>query len=78
VLKIEVAGETHTLMNLLRENCWKAGAKQATYIIGHPYLSEPKIVVKADNPKKVLEAAADLTEKQVSGFLSAFKKAAKK
>lgn len=77
-LKIGVSGETHTLMNLLRENCWKAGAKQAAYVVEHPYLSEPKIVVRGSDPKKVLNSAAQLTEKQVSDFLREFRKAGKK
>ena len=45
-VKIEVIGESHTLLNLLRENAWKTGAKQVSYMIRHPYLSNPEIIIK--------------------------------
>ena len=77
-LKIKVTGETHTLLNLIRENAWKSGAKQASYNIKHPYLSQPEMIVIAANPKKVLESAAQKTEVQAKEFASAFKRAAKK
>lgn len=77
VFKIEVAGESHTLLNILRENCWASGANQAAYIMDHPYLSEPKLTVRAENPKKVMDTAAELTEKQVAEFLREFRKVKK-
>lgn len=77
-LKLEVAGETHTLMNLLRENAWKAGAKQASYTIRHPYLSQPEMMVIASDPKKVLSSAAQLAMDQAQDFAAAFKRALKK
>ncbi|MFH1294818.1 MAG: DNA-directed RNA polymerase subunit L [Candidatus Aenigmatarchaeota archaeon] len=76
-LKIEVVGENHTILNILRENCWKSGAKQAAYVMDHPYLTEPKLTVRAENPKKVVDVAAELTEKQVTEFLKEFRKAKK-
>jgi len=57
-LKVEVKGESHTFLNLLRESAWESGAEQASYIIEHPYLSQPHIIVMAKNPKKVLTSAA--------------------
>jgi len=77
-LKIEVAGETHTLLNLLRENAWKAGAKQASYTIQHPYLSQPEMYIIASDPKKVLSSAAQLTIDQAQDFAAAFKRALRK
>lgn len=77
-LKIEVADEGHTLLNLLRENAWKKGAKQASYLTEHPYLSQPKIVVIADNPKKVLSDAAQLVIDDAQDFERQFKRASKK
>ncbi|MBM3303767.1 MAG: hypothetical protein FJY76_01620 [Candidatus Aenigmarchaeota archaeon] len=77
-LKIEVTGETHTLLNLLRENAWQAGAKQASYTIRHPYLSQPEMYVVAADPKKVLSGAAQLTIDQAQDFAAAFKRAMKK
>ena len=50
-LKIEVKGESHTLLNLLRRNSWDAKAGQASYMIEHPMLSHPKIIIKASYKK---------------------------
>lgn len=74
-LKIEVKGEGHTLLNLLRRNSWDAKANQASYIIEHPLLSQPKIIIKADNPKLVLSKAVDMAIKQTQDFARAFRKA---
>ena len=57
-LKIEIRGETHTFLNLLREKAWDAGADQASYMQEHPYLIQPKIIIRAKDPKKVLTSAA--------------------
>lgn len=77
-LKVEVHGETHTLLNVLRENAWKTGAGQASYIIEHPYMAEPKIIVKAKDPKKVLTSAAQAMSDDSKAFLTSFKRACKK
>ncbi len=74
-LKIEVKGESHTLLNLLRRNSWDAKAEQASYMIEHPMLSQPKIVIKAKNPKGVLSRASDMVIKQTQSFSKAFKRA---
>jgi len=70
----EVSGETHTFLNLLRENAWKAGSKQASYLIEHPYLSEPKFIVKAENPVKILSDASQKIIDQVKEFGKEFKR----
>jgi DNA-directed RNA polymerase subunit L len=77
-VKIEVHGESHTLLNVLRENAWKAGADQASYMIEHPYMAQPKITVKAKNPNKVLASAAQSLSDDAKSFLTAFKRAYKK
>ncbi len=74
-LKIEVQGESHTLLNLLRRNSWDAKAEQASYMIEHPMLSQPRIIIKAGNPKAVLSRAADMAIKQTQNFSKAFKRA---
>jgi len=73
-LKLEVDGETHTLLNLLRERAWKHGAKQASYIIAHPYMSKPEIIIHATYPKKVLTDSANEIAKDAKKFELAFKK----
>ena len=77
-LKILVRGESHTLLNLLRENAWAAGANSASYVIEHPYLSDPKITVKSNNPKRTLSSATQLVIDQASEFGKGFKRAVKK
>ena len=77
-MQIEVKGENHTLLNLLRENAWKSGAKQASYMIKHPYLSQPKIIIKSGQPKKVLTNAAQMIIDDAITFEKSFKRAVKK
>jgi DNA-directed RNA polymerase subunit L len=77
-LKVEVVGESHTLLNLMRENAWKEKAEQASYMIEHPYLSQPKIIVRAKNPKSVLVNAAQMIVDDAKEFSREFKRAAKK
>jgi DNA-directed RNA polymerase subunit L len=67
-MKIEVRKETHTFLNLLREKAWESGCDQASYIIEHPYQSEPVIIVKARNPIKVLSDAGTKVTDQVKEF----------
>lgn len=77
-MAIEVQGETHTFLNLLRENAWKAGSKQASYIIEHPNLSEPRLIVRANKPKKTLENAVQMIIDQAKDFEKELKKIPKK
>ena len=77
-LKLEVEGEDHTLLNLLRENSWKAGADQASYMIEHPYLSQPKIIVRSSSPQSTLVKSAQMIIDETQKFQREFKKALKK
>jgi len=74
--KIEVEGEDHTLLNLLREKAWKKGAKQASYMIRHPYLSMPVITVIGPNPKKILADSAQAIIDDARAFEKEFKRKA--
>ena len=65
-------------LNLIRENSWKAGAKQASYIIQHPYISQPEIIVRSKNPSKTLKDAAQIVVDDAKAFSVAFKRAMKK
>jgi len=71
---LEVQGETHTFLNLLRENAWDSGSRQASYMMEHPYLSEPKLIIRADNPKKVLDNAAQMIIDQAKEFGKEFRR----
>jgi len=77
-LKLEVAGETHTLLNLLTEYAWVEKASQALYIIEHPYMSQPKLIVGSANPKKTLDNAVQMVIDQSKDFRKAFERSLKK
>ena len=76
--KIEVQGESHTLVNALREKSWEKGAQQASYAINHPYLSQPVITVRAENPKKVLSDSAQAVADDAKDFQKELARASKK
>ena len=77
-MRVEVRGESHTMLNLIRENSWKAGARQASYIIQHPYISQPEIIVRSKNPAKTLKDAAQIAADDAKAFSVAFKRAMRK
>ncbi len=77
-IRMEVTGEDHTLLNVLTEYAWEAKASQASYMIDHPYLSKPEMMIKAKNPKKVLNDAAQIVMDRSKEFKVAFERAVKK
>lgn len=54
-LTIEMDKE-HTLANLLRKALWEVGA-EAGYDKGHPYIGKSKLVIKGEDPRKLLDKA---------------------
>ena len=77
-LRLEVPGENHTLLNIITEYAWEAKAKQSSYIIQHPYLSKPELVIKSSNPKKTLDDSAKILMERVKEFKVGFERAMKK
>ena len=77
-MTVEVEEVSHTILNVIRENAWKAGATQASYMIKHPYLSTPKMTISAKNPKKVLTDASQMLIDDSKTFERSFKRALKK
>lgn len=77
-MRMEVIGETHTLLNILTEYAWEAKAGQASYVMDHPYLSQPELIIKSANPKKTLSDAAQIVIDRSKEFRTAFERAAKK
>jgi len=60
-LEIEITGETHTLCNALRKTLMEdKDVEAAAYVIEHPIIGEPKLYIKAKNPKKSLQNAAEI------------------
>ena len=77
-MRVEVRGESHTMLNLIRENAWKAKARQASYIVQHPYISQPEIIIRSKNPAKTLKDAAQIVIDDSKEFSTSFKRAMKK
>ena len=76
-LKLGVLGETHTFLNLITEYSWLAKASRASYILRHPYLSEPELIVGSSNPKKTLRDAAQIIMSRTEDFKRVFNRALK-
>ena len=59
-LEIEITGETHSLCNTLRKTLMEDDdVEAAAYVTEHPIIGEPKLYIKAKNPKKSLKLAAE-------------------
>jgi DNA-directed RNA polymerase subunit L len=62
-LEIEITGESHSLCNTLRKTLMDdEDVEAAAYVIEHPIIGEPKLYVKAKNPKKSLKTAAETVQ----------------
>ena len=61
-MEFELKGEGHTFCNALKNELWKnKHVKTATYMIGHPLVGVPIMLVETDgelSPRKALQAAA--------------------
>ena len=77
-IKLQISGETHTFLNLLKENAWDAGAIQASYVLENPYLSVPKIIIRGNDPLKILDKASQMIVDQAKEFETHFKRASGK
>lgn len=68
-LEIEITGETHTLCNTLRKTLMEdKDVESAAYVIEHPIIGEPKLYIKAKNPKKSLKNAAETIKSRCEEF----------
>ncbi|BDZ69970.1 DNA-directed RNA polymerase subunit L [Methanobacterium petrolearium] len=68
-LEIEITGETHTLCNALRKTLMEdKDVEAAAYVIDHPIIGEPKLYIKAKNPKKSLKNAAETLKSRCEEF----------
>ena len=76
---VEFDGARHTIPNLLRNNLWDdTSVTLAAYEKKHPYLGNPKLIIKSKNPKKSLLDAIKLSQAQIKDFEKEFLKAVKK
>lgn len=77
-LEVELKGETHTLLNLLRDLLIKDGRVEvAFYDIKHVSISDPVFYIKTDgsNPIEVLKDAASKIVVECDEFTGVFSKA---
>lgn len=70
-LEIEITGESHTLCNVLRKILMEdAEVEAAAYAIDHPIIGEPKLYIKAKNPRKSLNKALNELKSRSNEFKS--------
>lgn len=51
--------QNHALANLVRKKIWQASDGEAGYDKGHPLGDESNLVIKSDDPEKVLSEALE-------------------
>jgi len=73
-LKVEVKGESATLTQLIARQAWEEKGEAAA-VREHPFMVEPKILVKGTNPRKILERAAVAIQEQCDEFKEQFRRA---
>ncbi len=78
-LIIELRGENHTLLNVLKHQLWEVDkVKIATYHVNHPLIGIPQLIVETDGsvkPRKAVHIAAENIKKDIEKFKTAFEKA---
>ena len=75
-LVIEVQGETIGFINAIREELWNdKSVLEAAFRKEHPYLAEPKIIVKTSRgePEDALEKACERLIEKLEEFKEKFK-----
>ncbi|MEM2924500.1 MAG: DNA-directed RNA polymerase subunit L [Methanocellales archaeon] len=74
-IEIEIGGEGHTFLNLLKSALLQdKRVEAATYDIEHPLISDPILYVRTDgsDPVEVLRDAASQVSKQLDEFKKKF------
>lgn len=78
-LILELRGEGHTLLNVLKNQLWtNEHIKVATYHINHPLIGIPQLIVETDGqikPRKAITEAATKLSKEVERFRTSLDKA---
>ena len=61
-------------LNLLVDRIWnEPGVETCSVIKDHPYLSKPRLIVEAKNPKNVITNALKKIEKDIKAFETVLK-----
>lgn len=75
-LVLEIQGESIGFINAIREELWNdKNVLEAAFRKEHPYLSEPKIIVKTSKgePEAALEKACERLIEKIEEFKEKFK-----
>ena len=68
-LEIEITGESHSLCNALRTVLMEdRNVESAAYVIDHPIIGQPRLYIKAKNPRQSLKKAAKTLQKRCGEF----------
>lgn len=68
-LEIEITGESHSLCNALRTVLMEdKNVESAAYAIDHPIIGQPRLYIKAKNPRQSLKKAAKTLQKRCGEF----------
>ncbi len=77
-LKIEIKDARFNIANLIRKELWNdKDVSLAAYEKKHPFLDNPKLIIKAKNPKKSLLGAVKRAEDQFKEFKVKFSRVVK-
>ena len=69
MMTIEIDGARHTIPNVLREELWNDSTVTfAAYEKKHPYIGNPKLIIKSKDPKKSLLTAIKNTQSKITTF----------
>tara|TARA_Y100000034_G_C6789449_1_gene353351 strand:+ start:344 stop:610 length:267 start_codon:yes stop_codon:yes gene_type:complete len=75
-IKVEIIGETHTLLNPLVKELWQdKTVKNAGYYVEHALVSNPILILEANDAKSSLKKATARLEKNMDDLKSKFKSA---
>ncbi len=75
VLEFYIEGERHTLPNLLKEKiALNNEIDFVAYKLDHPLEKKARFIIRAKNPKKILEQAIKELQTDISEFQKAFDK----
>jgi DNA-directed RNA polymerase subunit L len=68
-LEIEVTGESHSLCNAIRKVLMEdKNVDAAAYVVDHPIIGEPKLYIRAKNPRQSLKKAAKTLQSRCDEF----------
>ena len=68
--KLKIRLDDLTFANMINEKIWEEKVKYSAFKVEHPYLSYPEIIVRAENPEKIVIVAAEKIAADVKSLKS--------